>query len=247
MEKEMRKKLFQLTVIVVLLFASFASVSSASASGCSNYVTVQWGDTLTGIALMCGTTVEAIRAANPGLGWKLYAGQVLYIPSGYADPVYYPVAGGTYTVQWGDTLGKIAARLGISWRDILAVNPQIHNPSLIYAGQVIKLPAGTGYQQPKHDPPQKYPHQPKYPVELAALKIDYEHGLFVRTQPGGPVIASGLDESVWYYRPGSAFVDSKWRVWVEVILYPPVNGRTTGWMLVKDQLGNYFTDPRIDK
>jgi len=247
MENGMTKKFFQLTVISALLLACFASAGGASASSaCGSYLTIQWGDTLSGIALMCGTTVDAIRAANPGLGWKLYAGQTLYIPTGHvSDPVYYPPSGGTYTVQWGDTLAKIAARTGVSWRDILAVNPQIYNPSLIYAGQVIKLPTGAGSPPPKYEPPPKYPPHSDYPVELATLKIDYEHGLFVRIQPGGPIIASGLDESVWYYKPGSAFVDSKWRVWVEVRLYPPVKGYTTGWMLVRDQLGTYFTEPRI--
>lgn len=244
----MSKRVLQLLVIVMIVVASFGATGAASAwSGCSSYVTVQWGDTLSGIAQQCGTTVKAIQSANPGLGWWLYAGQVLYMPTGYSPDPYYPPSGGTYVVQAGDTLGKIAARIGVSWRDILALNPQIHNPSLIYTGQVISLPAGTGYPPPRHDPPPKYPPHSDYPIELAALKIDYKHGLFVRTQPGGPVIASGLDKSVWYYKVGSAFVDSKWRVWVEVVLYPPVKGHTSGWMLVKDQFGTYFTDPRIDR
>jgi len=136
----MFRRSFQLVVIVAILLASFGSVGGASAwSGCASYVTVQWGDTLSGIAQQCGTTVHAIQGANPGLGWWVYAGQVLYIPTGQvSDPGYYPPSGGTYVVQWGDTLGKIAGRLGVGLRDILAANPQIQNPSLIYAGQVIR-------------------------------------------------------------------------------------------------------------
>src|SRR5512134_3023515 len=139
------RRVIQLIAVLVLLVASFASTGSASAwSGCASQITVQWGDTLSGIAQNCGTTVAAIRAANPGLGWWVYAGQVLYIPSGSGyDPGYYPPPGGTYVVQPGDTLGKIAARIGVSWRDILAINPQIYNPSLIYVGQVINLPSGS--------------------------------------------------------------------------------------------------------
>jgi len=108
----MMKRILQLMIVAVILVTSFAAVDGASAwSGCASYVTVQWGDTLSGIAQRCGTTAEAIRGANPGLGWWVYAGQVLYMPTGYAsDPVYYPPSGGTYVVQWGDTLGKIAAR-----------------------------------------------------------------------------------------------------------------------------------------
>jgi len=251
----MMKRFLQLIVVAAILVTSFASVGGASAwSGCASYVTVQWGDTLSGIAATCGTTVAAIRGANPGLGWWVYAGQVLYIPTGYANvPVSYPTYGSTYTVQRGDTLGKIAARTGVSWRDILAINPQIQNPSLIYTGQVINLPAGIPpYNPPSYNPgPYNPPHPhpcncPAPPVDgLSTLKIDYKHGLFVRSQPGGPIIASGLDKTAWFYRPNSVFVDSKWKVWVEVRLYPPVKGYTTGWMLVKDQFGTYFTDPPL--
>lgn len=243
----MAKKICQLVVVMAILVATFAYAGDVSAwSGCPSYITVQWGDTLSGLAQRCGTTVSAIQAANPGLGWWVYAGQVLYIPTGSGyDPGYYPPAGGTYVVRSGDTLGKIAARIGVSWRDILAVNPQIYNPSLIYAGQVINLPVGA--PPPVYTPPPPYPcNCPNTPVEYDTLKINYKHGLFVRTDPGGPIIASGRDKSSWLYKPGSVFVDSKWRVWVEVRLYPPVKGYTSGWMLVKDQLGTYFTSPAID-
>jgi LysM repeat protein len=245
----MTKKILQLTVVVAILVTSFASTGGVLAwSGCASYVTVYWGDTLSGIAVRSGTTVGAIQAANPGLGWWVYTGQVLCIPTGYASsPVYYPTYG-TYVVQWGDTLGKIAARIGVSWRDILAVNPQIYNPSLIYAGQVIKLPTGVVVPPPVYNPPPKHPTYPPPIVDsYSTLKIDYKHGLFVRSDPGGPIIASALDKTTWYYRQSSVFIDSKWKVWAEVKLIPPVKGYTTGWILVKDQLGKYFTKPQIDK
>lgn len=139
------KRIARIIVLLVILFSSFGFTGTASAYTCSTYITVQWGDTLSGIARLCGTTTYAIQAANPGLGSWVYAGQVLYIPTGYSpSPVYYPPSsGGTYVVQWGDTLGLIAARMGVSYYDILAVNPQILNPSLIYSGQVINLPASA--------------------------------------------------------------------------------------------------------
>ena len=139
------KRIFQLIVIVAILATSFVSTGGALAwSGCPGYITVQWSDTLSNLAALCGTTVEAVRAANPGLGWWVYAGQVLYIPTGYMPAPYHQTYS-TYVVQWGDTLGKIAARMGVSVSDILAVNPQIWNASLIYAGQVINLPAVPAY------------------------------------------------------------------------------------------------------
>ena len=249
----MVRRIFQLLLVLAILIASFGSVGSASAwSGCASYVTVQWGDTLSWIAQQCGTTVYAIQAANPGLGWWVYAGQVLYMPTGYtADPGYYPPSapsGGTYVVQWGDTLGKIAARTGVSWRDILAVNPQIQNPSLIYTGQVIYLPGGVVNPAPYNPPPPTQPCNcpPSSGDGLSTLKINYKHGLYVRSEPGGSIIASGLDKTTWIYIPGSVFRDPKGCVWVEVNLYQHPKGYTKGWMLVKDQLGQYFTDPQIN-
>jgi len=146
------KRVFQLIVAAAILAASFASTGSAMAwGGCASTITVQWGDTLSGLARLCGTTVAAIQAANPGLGSWVYAGQVLYIPTGYTPaPVYYPAYGGTYVVQWGDTLAKIARRTGVSVSNILAVNPQIWDASLIYAGQSINLPAVPVYYTVKH-------------------------------------------------------------------------------------------------
>jgi hypothetical protein len=55
-----------------------------------------------------------------------------------------------------------------------------------------------------------------------------------------------MNKTIWYYRQSSVFTDSKWKVWAEVRLYPPVKGYATGWILVKDQFGAVFTDPPID-
>lgn len=147
------KRLFQVVVLLAVLVSALGSVSGASAWYCSSYVTVQWGDTLSGLAAYCGTTVDAIRAANPGLGWWVYAGQVLYIPGGsYTPPSYpsYPSYGGTYVVQWGDTLAKIASWHGVTVNALLAANPHIWSPSLIYAGQVINIPAAPSYHTVSH-------------------------------------------------------------------------------------------------
>lgn len=141
------KRKAQVVILLAILLSSLGFAGTASAHyACSAYVTVQWGDTLSGIAALCGTTVDAIQAANPGLGWWVYAGQVLYIPTGYASaPVYYAPSSGTYIVQWGDTLYSIARRSGVSVSDVLAANPSIWNASYIYAGQAINLPAAPAY------------------------------------------------------------------------------------------------------
>ena len=63
------KRIAQFIVVLAVVVSAFGFAGSASAWSCSTYITVQWGDTLSGIASLCGTTVDAIRAANPGLGW----------------------------------------------------------------------------------------------------------------------------------------------------------------------------------
>ena len=245
----MTNRIFRFMIVAAILAAALAWTGNASASSsCPSYITVQWGDTLSGIAARCGTTVAAIRAANQGLGDWVYAGQVLCIPANSGSaPVSYPTYAGTYIVQWGDTLGKIAGRTGTSVGQLLAVNPQIWNPSLIYAGQVINLPAGAGAPPPVYTPPTPQPHYPPPVVDsFSTVKIAYKYGLFVRSAPGGDIIASALDGTTWKYRQNSVFVDKKWKVWAEVKIFPPVKGFTTGWILVKDQFGKFFTDPPID-
>ena len=87
------KKFVQLFVVVMIVLAAFVNVGSAFAwGGCGGRYVVQWGDTLSGLASRCGTSIYAIRAANPGLGSWLYAGQVIYLPSSsysYSNNGYY--------------------------------------------------------------------------------------------------------------------------------------------------------------
>ena len=53
---------------------------------------------------------------------------------------------GQITVQEGDTLSKIAEAAGVSLEDLIAANPDIADPNLIYPGQAINIP-GMGGQQ----------------------------------------------------------------------------------------------------
>lgn len=99
-------------------------------------VTVVYGDTLSGIAQMFGTTVGEIvrmnRIANPD---RIYPGNRLILRVPASTPVE---ACDTYTVVRGDTLSGIADRLGISQSELVRLN-NIPNPNLIYAGQVLRL------------------------------------------------------------------------------------------------------------
>lgn len=243
------KRSLQSLVMIAILVASFASTGGALAwSGCPSQVVVQWGDTMSSIASVCGTTVEAILAANPGIDWWVYAGEVLNIPSSvYVQPApYYPIASyNTYVIQWGDTLGKIAASLGLSVNDILAVNPQIWNANFIYTGQVINLPAVASVPPPP--PVINYPPPVNY-SQYSTLKISYTHGMVVRSGPGNEykMINSALYKTEWQYSISTRTVDAKGQLWVQVYFPQTTKGYTSGWMLVKDRLGNYFTSPQID-
>jgi LysM repeat protein len=154
----MAKKIFQSIILIAILLASFAGAGSVQAwSGCGSTYTVQWGDTLSGIAANCGTTVYALQQANPGLGYWAYAGQVLYMPGGTWDDTGVSWNNGngytTYVVARGDTLKKIAARYGTTMQAIANLNG-IYNYNMIYVGQRLSIPGG-GYvpPAPSYNPP----------------------------------------------------------------------------------------------
>ena len=54
-----------------------------------------------------------------------------------------------YTVEPGDTLGKIARELGVSVSALADVN-NLSNPNLIYPGQVLTIPGKNGAPSVTH-------------------------------------------------------------------------------------------------
>jgi len=148
-------KTIALALLVAVLIAGqvLTPVAAAStnapalASTCGDTYTVQRGDYLTLIARTCGVSYSTILAYNPQITNpnRIYPGQIIYLTSTGSDGGTggVPVTGGTYVVQRGDTLALIAWRYSTTVSALLAVNPNITNPSLIYVGQVINLPSGT--------------------------------------------------------------------------------------------------------
>ena len=110
--------------------------------------TVQPGDTLALIAEHFGVSLEQILAANPQIFNPnlIRVGQRIVIPNQAPAPV--TPAPGTgqqiYTVEEGDTLAKIARRFGVGVDEVLAANPTIVNPNLIFVGQQIVIPTAGG-------------------------------------------------------------------------------------------------------
>jgi LysM repeat protein len=108
--------------------------------------TVQPGDALTGIASRYGVSLATLLAANPQLETPptIVPGQQLVVPTtevlpelGAREP---RPDSSIYTVQPGDWLSTIARRHGVSLPTLLAANPHITNPNLIFPGQQIVIP-----------------------------------------------------------------------------------------------------------
>ncbi|MHB8061239.1 MAG: SafA/ExsA family spore coat assembly protein [Ruminiclostridium sp.] len=49
----------------------------------------------------------------------------------------------TYTVKSGDSIWKISVKYQMGISEILAKNPQVKNPSLIYPGQKLTIPGAN--------------------------------------------------------------------------------------------------------
>jgi LysM repeat protein len=151
------RTLFQLFVLAAVLLASFASTSAAFAAPaydgqCGTSVTVVSGDTLRKIADRCGTTVSALRRANPeiGLGNLIFPGQVLQLPGAIlgSDGGFF-----IYIVARGDTLKSLASRFGTTVDALLAANKDITNPNVIYEGQRLTVYVGPATPPPATPPP----------------------------------------------------------------------------------------------
>jgi peptidoglycan endopeptidase LytE len=125
-------------------------------NGYATYIVAR-GDTLKILASRFGTSVDFLSNLNGIYNINLiYEGQRLAVPSGYAvpspvpSPQPSPSPSGTYVVQWGDTLRRIADRMNINVNDLIAVNPQLWNPNLIFIGQVINIPASASLYTIQH-------------------------------------------------------------------------------------------------
>jgi LysM repeat protein len=170
---------FLLILIVICLVAT--PTIALNAQGTT--YTVQPGDNLYRISLRFGVSISAIAQAN-GIGNTnlIFVGQVLQIPAGGTTPPPVqptavpgqptpvpPAPGGTgsYVVQRGDTLARIAARFGTTVAAIAAANG-IANPNLIYVGQTLNIAGAPGGGQPQ---PTQAPGGAPPPLPLAGFEL----------------------------------------------------------------------------
>ncbi len=133
---------------------------------------VRKGDTPSTIADRLGVSTKALMRANPKLNpRKMRVGQVLHVPGKggtkkAASPKKTPKkkASGTYKIRRGDTLGKIAAKYGLSVSALRAANKGI-NPNKLYVGKKITIPGQAAEAAPKKSAPVK-----SAPVETGAVE-----------------------------------------------------------------------------
>lgn len=133
---------------------------------CAFYHTVQYGQTLSHIAVYYGVNVHTLAQINAIYNWNhVYAGQRLCIPGGYnpppppkpyppkpVPPKPQPPAQCSYTVQYGDTLAKIAYWYGTTVHTLVYLN-NLYNINQLYVGQVLIVPGQNCGQQPPPPPP----------------------------------------------------------------------------------------------
>jgi len=125
--------------------------TTTTAAAPSSY-RVAAGDTVSSIAGRYGLSTASVLALN-GLGWKstIFPGQTLKLVAGAvaaapvaAAPTAAPsaAAAGRYTIVKGDTISRIASRLGVSTQSILGANG-LSAASIIYPGQSLSIPGGS--------------------------------------------------------------------------------------------------------
>ncbi len=150
----MKKTFWIVGVVLLLLFQAAAPALGASSQPIPNrlpsadtYV-VQPGDSLYRIAARQGVDFNALMAANGFTSDKviIYPGQVLILPGGSGGAAASGPAsagpGGSYTVQPGDSLYRIAARQGVDFDALMAANNFTSGKVIIYPGEVLVLPGG---------------------------------------------------------------------------------------------------------
>ncbi len=186
-------------MIAVLIGVTLVQVAAAAPGSADSAYVVKPGDTLGSIAARYGVSAGALARAN-GISDpdRTYIGQRLTIPGASAadnapaapqpPTTTTSPATGTYIVQQGDTLGKIAARFGTTVANLMRLNG-ITNPDRIWVGQRL-LVSGTASGGGGTKPPAPGPVAGRWiDVDISSQRLTAYQG---NTPVFSALISSGL-------------------------------------------------------
>lgn len=130
------------TAAILTSAALFWSIALAPAAAESHVVAP--GETLSEIALAYGVPIDVLAEQNHIVNVDLiFAGEALTVP-GQAPPAGPPAPGqGSHTIQPGESLTSIAAMQRTTVQQLIAANPDIVDPNLIFVGESLNMPGGT--------------------------------------------------------------------------------------------------------
>lgn len=116
------------------------NTNSDTSTSVADTYTVVSGDTMYGIARKFNTTLNNLLKLNPEITNPsiINVGQVLKVGKSAENTVNMPISK-TYTVVSGDTMYGIARKFNTTLNNLLKLNPEITNPSIINVGQVLKV------------------------------------------------------------------------------------------------------------
>ena len=154
--RRQRKCFISLVALTLALGALLAPAPLAAAE-----YRVQPGENLSVIAARHGLSWRALWRRNPQLTDpnRVRAGMVIDVPDDSPPPppasppaplpagpvvlpgMARPAPGAQYTVQPGDSLGRIAQRHGLTWAELWLLNPHLTRPERLRPGDVLRLPA----------------------------------------------------------------------------------------------------------
>jgi N-acetylmuramoyl-L-alanine amidase len=148
----------------IALAIAITPVLTATALASAPTVVVQHGDTLTAIARRHGVSVQRLVELNdltdPN---RIFAGQRLRVGrerSRAPATARSSPRSTVHVVTSGSTLWHLAQRYGVSVSAIVSAN-RIANPSLIFAGQRLVIPATSSPRQPRPRSADRSPFPPR--------------------------------------------------------------------------------------
>lgn len=233
------------------------SVAAASLAIAETTHIVQKGETLYSLSRTYGTTVQAICAAN-GIadGSSVRAGQKLTIPDTKpAATEQQQSAGGSYTVEKGDTWYGIARRFGTNVGKLYELNG-VDSTATLKVGQTVIVPGGTVAAVSETAKPS--PSAPKSGGKISledprtysdkkgdpslAWPVQSPSVTYIEGKISGVNLSAKKDESVTAIRAGTVMFSGTYRGFGNVVFIQSKTGHIyayTGLGTVKVSKGDY--------